>query len=297
MTYLRSVVRGADADSLKFQLSLFSTNVLSDLWRVAQLSPDDPRPHCLALSGQLTIAAASFSKTDPDKIAEGKLLSLLPDAERRSCQSALARLQEISRTRPAADAALALETIATVKMAYLDQSAAAEADARRAIELAPAREGAWDLLMSVLVTADRFATARSFADKRLKMRDTARNRVIAAKLCFKLGLLTDAQAHADAAVKLDPDGYLSNLAAFVVTLKRSKDEDSAKLASPLLKKLQALPADSLDNDQRIEANLAAGIGYALVGQPTGARAYFEFVLTADKDNETAREAMSMLAGK
>jgi tetratricopeptide (TPR) repeat protein len=297
VTYLRSVVRGDEPDPLKSQLSLFSTNVLADLWRVAQLSPDDPRAHCMALSGQLLVAAAQFSKTDPDKLAEGKLLSLLPDVERRSCVAALARLQELSQTRPSADAALALETTAMVKMAYLDQNVSAEADARRAVELVPSRDGAWDLLMSICVTSDRIATARSLAEKRLQVKDTTHNRIIAAKLCYKLGLLTEAKAHADAALKMEPDGYLPNMSALVITLKRSKDEDAATLAGPFFNKVQGMPEESLTNDQKIEAYLNMGIACVLVDEPDAARKFLEAVLKGDKDNKTAREALGMLAGK
>jgi Tfp pilus assembly protein PilF len=130
------------------------------------------------------------------------------------------------------------------------------------------------------------------------VKDTARNRVSAAKVCEKLGRLSDAQTHVEAALKLEPEGYLSNLAAYVVALKRSTDLDSAETAFDFLGKLQEkYPPDALTNDQRIEMSLAMGIGAVLLDEPAAARKQFESVLKGDKDNETARQALAMLAGR
>ncbi len=294
VAFLRSVALGLEQDAQRLPLSMFGPNVLADLWRVAQLSPDDPRPQCLAVMGQITVAALTPGKTNPDE----QLLKLLPDAERRLCMSALDRLQEISQTRPPADAAFALETTAILKMVFLHELPGGEADARRAIGLSPAREIAWDIVIIHCVKTGRPEEARSLAEKRLKVKDTARNRVIAAKVCDKLGRLADAQTHVDAALKLEPDGYPSNLAAYVIALKRSTDQDSAQLAFPFLEKLQEkIPPDTLTNEQRIEISLAVGIGAVLADEPADAREFFEDVLKGDKDNKTARQALAMLAGK
>ena len=97
---------------------------------------------------------------------------------------------------------------------------------------------------------------------------------------------------------LDSGGYLQVVSAAVLLLKRSKDQATAGLAWPFLKTVETLSAaGSISEHQKKEFGLTVGIFYVLVDQPSIAREYFEKVLKADKENETARQAMAMLAGK
>lgn len=294
VTFLRAVATGEEEHPEKFAYSLFGTNVLADLWRLAELSPADPRAQSMALMGQFTVAAFTLGNNDPAT----PLIRLLPDPERRLCLAALDRLQEISQTRPPDEAALALETTAIMKWQFLRDIPGAEAGARRAIELAPARETGWDLMMAICAVTGRPEVALPLAEKRLQVKDTARNRIIAAKVCDKLGRMPEAKVQVDAALKLEPNGYLPNLAAFVLALKRSTDLESTARALPFLENLQKpLAGDVLTMEQRIEIILATGIGAVLSDETAEARQLFESVLRMDKSNQTARQALAMLAGK
>ena len=84
----------------------------------------------------------------------------------------------------------------------------------------------------------------------------------------------------------------------VLALKRSTDVDSANAAFSFLDKLtKSVSHDAITNDQRIEIRLTMGIGAVLLDDPAAARVEFERVLKLDKGNETARQALAMLAGR
>lgn len=295
VAFLHSVANGADPDPIQFHAGFLGTNVLADLWRIVELTPRNVRNVGLAVLLQAMFAKLPQPGRDPS--AESDLLGRMPAADRRRCVAGLERLAEIGQKAPPAEAALALEIRGLILFIVVEDERGVEADLRRAIELAPERQGAWDALIGLFHLSNRFGQARSMAEKRLQAHDTARNRIIAAKTCEKLGLLPQARAHVEAALKLEPDGYLPNQAALVLVLKSSRDADAARLMIPYFQKLRDAPKDDWPRSQHIESNLAAGIGWALCGEPTAARPCFELVKKFDPENTTAIQALAMLAGR
>ena len=179
----------------------------------------------------------------------------------------------------------------------MEDNLGAEESVRRAVELDPTRESAWDLLITAQGTAGRLREAQASADRRLKQKETVRGRLYAAKVCDKLGLKEEAQTHANRALGLEPGGYLPNLAAAVLILKYSKDAETVAKAVPLLLQAKKQEGYTVSEEDAQEFNVTVGIFRALTGELDEARKAFRDVLAMDKDNETAKQALAMLAGK
>jgi Tfp pilus assembly protein PilF len=294
LRYLKQVLQGDEADGVKFYQAIFSINAQGDLWRMADLTPESPAAVTKAVMFELMASAFQIGKSGLVHLADGELWNQLPESRRQSIRRGLTRLENLGQGGNKTVAASALEFLGGLQWMLMRDLTGSESNLRRALALDPARELAWNLLMGLLVGSERFPDALAAAESRLKIKETARNHVAAAKVCDKLDRPDKARLHTDAAVKLDPDGYLANLSAAVVILKRGTTDNSIQQARQLLEHAGNAKGHPASQDEWVEWNLTRGIFYALGDDPAAARRDLKRVLEADPANETAKQALAIV---
>jgi tetratricopeptide (TPR) repeat protein len=148
--------------------------------------------------------------------------------------------------------------------------------------------------MSLLVDSGRTEVALTVAEARVKAKDSARNRVAAAKTCDRLGRLDKAQAHLDAALRIAPNDYLANLVAAIITLKAGQDESSLKRAASFIERASRVEGRPASKSEWIDWTMTTGILYGLAGDADTARRKFKQVLESEPDNAAAKEGLSIV---
>ena len=290
-----AILRGGQAEPLEFYRAMFTTNAVADLDRVATLSPQNPSALACVTLFQI-LGAATTGREGMDRLARGQIWSLLNEYQQQSLRRSFTALENLGQSGNAAIAAPALEYLGGFQwMAMRDRTGAAK-NLRRAVALDPAREAAWDFLMTSLLDENRAEEALAVAEERLKTRDTPRNRLAAAKACERLGRLDKAQTHLDAALASAPSDYLANLSAAIPALKRGRDDVTLQHAGMLLGRARRVDGQPSSKAAWIEWTITTGLFHGMTGDLETARAQFKRALEADPDNQRAKDALACLSG-
>jgi tetratricopeptide (TPR) repeat protein len=253
-----------------------------DLERLANLRPDDPR----ACGGVaiFVVMGHVIRKGEPAKNME-ELESALPRAQAEVLKTNYARLQKIARGRDANAAAAAEDTQAVLALTAFRDQKQAEAHFRRAIEVAPKHDPAWDLLTGLLAAQGRSQECVDLCLQRLKHTDNAHNRFLAAKAYELAKDYGKVEEQIRAGLKLDAtDSYCTlGLAALLL---RKGDATSVRAAGTYLDRLEKEGDSKLRSDLRV----ARSVHTALSGEPRKARDMLDDLLKFEKDHRKAQQA-------
>ncbi|HXJ60989.1 MAG TPA: hypothetical protein VNU68_30455 [Verrucomicrobiae bacterium] len=292
--FIEDVLGGAESDALKLHRAMFPTNALIDLQAISRLTPEDPVIWGKIGLFRLLDGAVSLGQRGAQQLSTGDFWSLLTDSQRRDLQRVFTALENLSQSGNPAVAAAALDFLGAFQWTAMRDRRGAERSLRRAIQLDPRREMAWDFLMAVLIDADRNEEAVSAAEARLQTRDTVRNRVAAAKACDRAGRSAKAQAHLEAALKLDREDYLANFAGAIMVLKSARDEEQLRRAGSLLERAGRVEGRPATRDEWLEWTTTSAIYYALNGNREAARREFKRALAEDSANQTAKDGLALV---
>jgi tetratricopeptide (TPR) repeat protein len=292
--FVEDVLRGSEPDPLKIYRAMFPVKAQADLEQLARLTPGDPLVWAKLGLFRLLDGAVALGMRGLENLGKGEVWSSLSDSQRQGIKRSMTELENLGQSSNPAVAAPALEFLGAFQWTAMRDRTGAERNLRRAVELDPDREIAWDFLMTVLVDANRHEAAIAAAETRLKSHNTTRNRIAAAKAFDRAGRLEQAQAHLVAALQLEPNDYLANLSAAVVLMKRASDEDSLHSASNLLDRAGRVEGRPATLAEWLEWTSTSAIFYALSGDRDAARREFKRVLEADPKNQTAKDGLALV---
>jgi len=280
-------VSGSQSDLFKYR----SAGVLTDYRQAAAVAPDDLYTVYSALNQELSSAFHWFGETHTAD--QSWAFALFPADTQHFIELDLALMEHIAEGKDPLMTSQAAAAAGCMR-SMIQQNQKAERDYRRAIVCAPQALGAYDGLIANLSDDQKYADAAGFAEQRVKLLDTAHNRVSLAKMYDKLNRPILVEAQVQAALKVEPDDATANLAELVLLLRRSDVPGVLPQAQHQMERVNALFQSNLEQSIRINIVVAESVCFALSGNEASARANLSQVLAVDKTNETALKVLEIL---
>jgi tetratricopeptide (TPR) repeat protein len=234
----------------------------------------------------------------------GKALDTLPEQRRKNVLQAIRMLEKVAGQGDRAAAAGACEALSILRYMVTMEAEGAMADMRRAVELDPSREQAWDGLTVYSISRQNWPELIRVCEQRIKARDTARGRVLLAKALEKNGQINKALEASERALTLDKESPLAQLAVAALLVRTSRDNEGLQRAIKLLQKTGERLHDLSSNEQtRVLTKtyiVNAAILYALSGQKADARDIlkrWDEVFPGDPDGKELVDEIALVIGK
>jgi tetratricopeptide (TPR) repeat protein len=275
---------------------IFSDELLADLRTLAELRPDDPRASGMSAVAEimafLTQIKDQLDLEKARKLSENDtLLEVLPEKAKKCVEQRMRQLQALAEGKDRKVAACAVEILGLLY--FLSQDRRAEASVRRAVELDPQRDHAWEFLAGLLAKDKRDKDCLKACLDRLKWKDNAHNRLLAAKAYEHLGDHEKVVEQVRLGLKKEPDDVTCTL-ALAAMLLRQDDPRALREAGSKLDAVQRGMTDSTPVLFRNDHDATRAIYLALNGEESKARDLLQAVLQRDKEHVTARAAAAAL---
>lgn len=310
--------------------------ILPDLRRLARLTPDDPQKLGSAMTLEI-LTCVSHNKLEMNDdcsswadflaLQKRSLIDVLPAENRESVRWCLERLEQLTKHPDKTKAAVASEILALWlieiqelgehKRAALPISSTKRQASvrvlehlRRAVQLDPSRERAWDSLTALLAKDQKIAEAIAVTRERIAIKDNARNRFFLAKAYAESDQFDKAAEALRAGLKSDPTDLNCLLGLIALALKRGNAESlqeageqldaiavSCKVEGSKQHGSTSAPGfiEKQQSKQRLQDYLLLrGIHSALMDRPDQAKAAFQQVLKMKKGEPTATRALVAL---
>lgn len=264
---------------------------LPDFQRAMELQPDCYKLPTLLAWAEWTSVFRTAETTDKPR---RPTLNDLPEKSRKIVLDAIQRLKALGESADKQVAAGALTSLFMLKMMTTEE-ANMTTSLQWAVELNPANEQAWDMLLASVMTSDSSEKFLEICQRRLAARPSPRNHLIVSKAWYRQKRFKEAAEHTEAALKLNPRYLPAALMQVALTIRRGDDlpaiSAALKNAQPLLEEL----TDEVERYQRSrEFALNAAIAYALDGDTAKAREILDQFLKHKPDDENAREIRNAL---
>lgn len=284
---------GVQAENPDLMAKCFTSETLVDLQKARDLSPND---HKRILS---TVLFEIYTvKNGKLNWKEGILWDSLPDKSQDSIRDAVTRLENLSQAADASLAAGAAEALGILQGSILREYRCSIPNLRRATALDPNRGQAWESLSAVLAKSQNFTDLLSTCEERLKHDDSGHARLLMSKACEKVKLWEDAEEHALAAVKENPNDFAANLSVAALRLRRMQDATASGEVNGWLGRaenlLNSLPDNQKTGQQLIDLAVTRSIYFALNDDVQSARKWVNVIQERDKDNDLAQEILSAM---
>jgi tetratricopeptide (TPR) repeat protein len=155
---------------------------------------------------------------------------------------------------------------------------------REIVRFDPSAEDAWDTLVSALVVLNRCDEAVREGEKRLQLRDTARNRLVLARAYEAAKRWKEAEAQVRKAFEMEPTNVQANLALAVVLLKEGKLDEARHFIA------------KIENTTELAPQMAyvQGLYWGMKGMRFMAQTQFKKALEIRSDDERAIEALKVI---
>jgi tetratricopeptide (TPR) repeat protein len=224
----------------------------------------------------------------------------MAEPTQKSIRAKLALLQSIAQSSDSKTAASATEMLAFCEGPLLGNLGGCLDSLRHAIQLDPTRQGSWQMLIAGLAGQGKFEQAAPVCEQNIAQKDSALNRIMYAKVLFKLNRLPQADDQLKAALRLDPNDFAANVAVAAIAVKRGTSlSELIQAEQPLARAEQAVQS-KLDVDRdgarqaMIDFCLTKAIYCGLTDRIDMARAYAKHVLTLESDNQDAKDVLAAL---
>ncbi|MDQ2733262.1 MAG: hypothetical protein M3Y56_16555 [Armatimonadota bacterium] len=267
--------------------------VVADIRRAAQLSPNNPR----VLSGAATFEIFGWMlqrAQEAGKIPEPGSAATwndLPPTVRQTVQGYLDRLQKLVQIS-GSHSPTALDALARVQFLAGD-SAASERNFRQVIAMDPKQEGAWQYLIALLAWGRRVNDLVPLLRQHLTTEDSVFTRLMLAKCLAQLSQ-PGAEEQVRAALKLAPHNLTADVTLAALLLKNTPTSAARTEAGALLDEVDRLYANSHPADEWVEYRTIWGIYLALSGKVAEGRQTLQEVSQSAPDNEDVRNALTAL---
>lgn len=264
---------------------MFSPDLIPDLQKAAELSPNDPRT--VGIAALFELFSVHFSETGLEKG--------LPEKTKKSLIRAMTQLEAIARQNKKATRADAFYLQALFHMFTTQDTARCETLLRQAVKADPTHNQSWDLLMSVFYLAKELEKQVEVSEARLKHQDTPHTRFLAAVANFSVKKYDRTEIHLNAGLKQDPENVINLMGLAAVLITRSDQPGNMARLKPLMKRIETLMAkndDYIEFTIQFEGQRAAYL--ALTGNADEARKILRSLVKDDSDNVEAKALLDAL---
>lgn len=291
------MARGQEDDEHKLERSLAANDALPDLDKAVQLDPKDVR--VIGTATIMEVFSANAKKNNKPHVQMIKFEEMA-DPTQKSIRAKLVLLQNIAQSAEPKTAAAATEMLAFCQGPLIGDLAGCMESLRRTVQLDPTRQGAWHMLIAGLAGQGRFDQAAPVCEQNIAQKDSPMNRIMYAKVLFKLNRLAQADEQLRAALRLDPGDFSANVAVAAIAVKRGTNLSELIQAEQPLSRAEQAVQGKLDVDRdgarqaMIDFCLTKAIYCGLTDRTDMARAYAKHVLTLDSENQDAKEVLAAL---
>jgi tetratricopeptide (TPR) repeat protein len=287
------VAGAADGELSDAYEDCFTPEILADLQRASQLSPNDYR----LIGG--TVLFEIYTVSTRSRQAQITTWSSLPDKSQQSVRESIARLEELAQDSQPRKAAGALEVLGILQGPVLHEPTRCVNNLRRALALQPTRDQAWEVLLSTLSEAGRYDELLDVCEDQVRLKETPRTHVLLAKAHEKLKQWDSCEEQAQLAALQDPNDFNATFTLGALLLKRSRgNAEVLTQANQWLARSEATlnktPRIRRTRDQVIELTLTRSIYFALTDEMDTARQWAKAVLDRDQDNQLAKDILSAM---
>jgi tetratricopeptide (TPR) repeat protein len=289
--------RGQDDDENKLERSLAANDALPDLEKAVQLDPTNPR--VIGTAAIMEVFSANAKKNAKAHLQMIKFEEM-GDPTQKSIRGKFAMLERLAQSGDAKSAAAAMEMLAFCQGPLLGDLGGCLESLRRTIQLDPTRQGSWHMLIAGLAGQGRFDEAAPVCEQNIAQKDSTLNRLLYAKVLFKLNRLSQADEQLHAALRLDPNDFSANVATAAIAVKRGTSLSELVQAEQPLSRAEQVVQGRLDVDRdgarqaMVDFCLTKAIYCGLTDRTDMARAYANHVLTLDSQNQDAKQVLAAL---
>jgi Flp pilus assembly protein TadD len=220
-----------------------------------------------ASSVRLLAAGIPFLHKPAVPLGAIDLWAPLPAPARARVAEAVRRLEEITGSADAAQAAAAWEALALLRLLVQADAGQAREALHRAAVLQPARAATWDMLSACDHESQRFNEALVAGAERVRLQDSPQARLALAATYCRTGLLDRADEQVRAALVLQPEDAAANLFRAALLLKRPDDPAALKEAGACLDRAKRSLGDQSPAELHHDYALTRAIYHALAGEP------------------------------
>jgi tetratricopeptide (TPR) repeat protein len=271
--------------------AMFAPQYLVHFRRAAELSPNDFRAIGWATFYE---ALSALLQAGPPRGPADRPWILFSESTRQSVAAGMARMETLAKGKDRKEAAACSELLGTFYTFLRGDMARGEALLRRAVELNPDRDNAWEMMLGQLAAQDRDKEVLAVALQYSRHKDTAHTRFLVAKGHEKLKQLDQAEVQVRAALKMSPDSQEATLGLVSLLLKRSAQAGVLEEAGRVLERAEELLNKDKARKYQRDYDVNRGIYLGLKGDCDAARRLLEGVLEKDKKNRVARAALDAL---
>jgi tetratricopeptide (TPR) repeat protein len=288
-------INGDDSESGKKPPNPFAgVGVVENLQEAARLNPKNYNAIGALVIGEIV-------KQTSQPVLSGNfttsLINSLPDKSQKIVRDGMTCLQKLEDDPDKRVAAGALETEGAIEFTLMSDRVNGEQKLRRALALDPSRDRAAEMLTGLLAQSKNFTEMLTVCEARANQNPTPRNLLLLAKAHEMLGHTAEAEKQMEAAVKLAPDDFDSQIGLGAMLLHHTDDDSLARAADHIrLAKaaLAKLPGGTGTADQVTNYYFTAGLYQGLAGNTDRARDAFRLILEHDPANENAKAALAAL---
>jgi tetratricopeptide (TPR) repeat protein len=220
-------------------------------------------------------------------------LDQIPEKSRRVILNLMQRLNALADDPEKTVAAGALTSLCALKTLIGDDGNRT-AEVRRAVELNPGNEQAWDMLIGFTLQTEAPEKFLEVCERRLQHKKSARNHLIVAKALNVQKRFQEAEEQARASLKLDENYAPASLMLAALAIRQNLHGAATAFLLQARKAIEQLTDDDEANQRKREAFLNLAIVFALQDEPMKAREILESLLQRDETDQTARAIMTAL---
>jgi len=288
-----AIMRGDESAVRKIEASCFSEEALLDFQRAARL---DPR-NCSMIAAAALFEASTIllqgDKTSFSDVLRGEFWNWLPEEAQNRIRQAVTHLEQLTDTSETELAASSCEALGFLQELVFKDSTAAEKSLRRTVELDPARERAWDLLISIVGRRHRYPELVEICSDRLKEKENVRNHLLLAKAYEKVDDLEAAEREVRLAIAQDGANFFANLSLANLLLKRQGGAEAWGVRDALRKAEQNMGAGA-GRQNIIDLAISQSIFYALTGDVETARRILKGILNVSRDVPEVKQLLLLV---
>jgi tetratricopeptide (TPR) repeat protein len=262
---------------------------IANIVQAGKVAGDDYR--AIGMGAVIPVAMEMARKQQQPDLFFGGIWATLSEENKSNVRDGIARLKKlVEKGGPGTPGVL--EVLGTLQI-IAAESAAAEASLRRATELEPTRDQAWQMRIALATKATK-AEAIAICRDRLSHGDSALFRFDLASIYARDKKLEEAEREIDAALKLTPADLDARIAKAALMMKRSTDPAQWKKAKVILDDVLR-PSEVQPTESQIAAvAFAVGVNAALLDDIATAKAYIGVARSHDEGSDEIKRALEML---
>jgi tetratricopeptide (TPR) repeat protein len=287
------LARGEETNTTIIASSFLDLQAQVDFRKAVELNPRNYR----TIGAMIMMEVMGASSLSGKAISSANNWESMPEESKNVVREGMTRLQKLGEDPDKKVAAGAIGLEGTMRFVILGDAPRSEASLRRAIELNPARDKCWEMLMAMLAISGQNQELADLCEQRVKRKDNAENRFLLAKARERLGQFDRAETQLQTVLKTSPD-YINALGGMAALLLKHDDLDSLRQAALDLKRAEDLVAklrpEEQKDDLKSDLLFTHALYNGLTGETESARKLLREILNYDKEYEGAQTALDAL---